>query len=75
MKKFLMLFAVAAFLAPAAGFAQTSGEIVGSAVLGQTADIFQCGRGDSPCNLNVRIYNEVDPTDFRADDAFPRSVQ
>ncbi len=64
MKKFLMLFAAAAFLAPAAGFAQTAGEIVGSAVLGQDGDIFQCGRGTDPCNLKVRIYSEVDPTDF-----------
>jgi len=64
MKKFLMLFAVAAFLAPATGFAQSSGEIVGSAALGQTGDIFQCGRGNKPCNLHVRLFNEVDPTDF-----------
>ncbi|TDI35242.1 MAG: hypothetical protein E2P03_01620 [Acidobacteria bacterium] len=64
MKKFLMLFAAAALLVPAAGFAQTSGEIVGSTVLGQEGDIFQCGRGLDPCNLHVRIYNEVDPTDF-----------
>ena len=64
MKKFLMLFAVAAAMAPAAGFAQSAGEIVGSAALGQTGDIFQCGRGNDPCNLSVRIYNEVDPTDF-----------
>ena len=65
MKKFLMLFAAVALLAPAAGFAQTSGEIVGSAALGQDGDIFQCGRGLDPCNLQVRIYNEIDPTDFQ----------
>ncbi len=65
MKKFLMLFAAVALLAPAAGFAQTSGEIVGSAALGQDGDIFQCGRGLEPCNLQVRIYNEIDPTDFQ----------
>jgi hypothetical protein len=63
MKKFLMLFAVAAFMAPAAGFGQASGEIVGSAALGQTGDIFQCGRGKSACNLQVRLFNEIDPTD------------
>lgn len=64
MKKFLILFTAVALLAPATGFAQFSGEIVGSAVLGQDGDIFQCGHGFEPCNLKVRIYNEIDPTDF-----------
>jgi hypothetical protein len=63
MKKFLMLFAIAALVAPASGFGQSAGEIIGSAALGQAGDFFQCGRGKKACNLQVRMFNEVDPTD------------
>ncbi len=64
MRKFALLLAAATLLSPGAVSAQSAGEIIGSTVIQVPADVFQCGRGTSPCNLRARIYNELDPTDF-----------
>jgi hypothetical protein len=64
MRKTAFLLAAAVLLTPGAAAAQSAGEIVGSTIIQVPADVFQCGRGTSPCNLRVRIYNELDPTDF-----------
>jgi hypothetical protein len=64
MRKLLILLAAAVLLTPSAVYAQSAGEIIGSAVIQVPSDLFECGKGDSPCGLRSRTYNELDPTDF-----------
>ena len=75
MRKLLALSA-AICLFPVATLAQSPGELLGSAAVNVPADIFDCRRGESACNLQVRTYNELDPTDFLGSanpvDGFPR---
>jgi hypothetical protein len=64
MRKFLILLAAAALLTPSGLYAQGPGEVIRSAAIQVPGDLFECGRGEAPCNLRVRTYNELDPTDF-----------
>jgi hypothetical protein len=64
MRKLLTLLAAAVLFTPSAVYAQSAGEIIGSAVIQVPSDLFECGQGGSPCGLRNRAYNELDPTDF-----------
>ena len=64
MRKLLILLAAAVLLTPSAVYAQSAGEIIGSAVIQVPNDLFECERGEDACGLRVRTYNELDPTDF-----------
>ncbi|MFQ5669462.1 MAG: hypothetical protein ACE5HD_02955 [Acidobacteriota bacterium] len=64
MKKLLLLLTAAASFFPISSRAQNPGEIVTAAVVQVPSDLFNCGRGKQPCNLRVRTYSELDPTDF-----------
>ena len=64
MRKLLILLAAAILFTPSAVYAQSAGEIIGSAVIQVPGDLFECERGEDACDLRVRTYNELDPTDF-----------
>ncbi|MFQ5718753.1 MAG: hypothetical protein ACE5IK_04310 [Acidobacteriota bacterium] len=77
MRKLLVLSAVLAIL-PGAALAQSPGEILGAAATKLPADVFNCRRGKNPCDLRVRMYSELDPTDFYGSanpvDGYPKFV-
>ena len=75
-RSLVSLACLVSLVAPAATAAPFPGEILASAAVEVPSDVFSCGTGDTPCDLRVRTYSALDPSDFFGSanpvDGYPR---